>query len=253
MTRQHRSSAAPRAALSAALLGCSLLALPVGCSSDPDAGDDERESEPVDVSRAREPVPSNEERPPANDAEPEPSGAGGDADADQDDTPPANGGDESPAAPGASAANDEAVAPAPAASFASCAFRDGSYGTDCDYVYVTMTLASPPRCVQLTIDNCDSGGYGRAGLPVDTPASWQLSSATIRDAAGACELGVFYPESSSVIDASGTIDLEGAASSTLPTSVTLDVALTPSSSADDTAAVEVVTTSPLSTPRCEED
>jgi hypothetical protein len=147
-------------------------------------------------------------------------------------TDPEDAPDESPAAPGASAGNSSSLPPA--AAFASCTRRDGSYGTNCDYLYVTMTQAPPGRCVQLSIDNCGDG-YGSPGLPVDTPLSWKLSSAAIGSSPEECELGVFNPEGTIVVDASGSIDWEAVLSTALPTGIVLDLTLEPSSSADDTA------------------
>ncbi|HTV20830.1 MAG TPA: hypothetical protein VMG12_19230 [Polyangiaceae bacterium] len=249
--RLHSTS---RASFAVAFFGLCLSGLPLGCGSDADADNDETPSERVEVPSRSEPAPRDERPAAASAPEPEASAADDEpAPAETGDTPPAAGGDDPPAAPGASAGGDQSVAPAAASAFASCARRDGPYGTDCDYVYLTMTQASPPRCVQLTVDNCDAGGYGNSGLSVDTPISWQLSSATITDSPGDCALGVYYPESIIVVDASGTIDLEGAASTSLPTSITVDIALTPSSSADDPTPVEVQTSAPVAAARCEED
>jgi hypothetical protein len=228
-------------------LGFVLLVSPLACGSGSDEGADEQNDPPSGV------VEPRDARPAATD--PEPSAE----EEDEDEALPANpvaadpdgAADESPAAPAASAGNSSGLPPAPAASFASCTRRDGTYGTNCDYVYVTMAQTSPERCVQLTIDNCGDG-YGSSGLPVDTPLSWKLSSATVASSPDECELGVFNPDSTVVVDASGSIDWDVTLPSALPTGIVLDLTLQPSSSADDSASIDVLTTEPLSPAPCEE-
>jgi hypothetical protein len=234
----------------AVLLGLALLgALACGADSDEDGADDaaEQNEPPSDVApRGTGPAATD----------PEPST--GEDDADEDDAMPANPAaadpeeapDEAPAAPGGSASNSSSLPPAPATAFAACT-RRGGYGTNCDSVYVTMTQASPERCVQLVIDNCGDG-YTSQGLPVDTPVSWKLSSASIGASPDECELGVFNPESTVVVDASGSIDWDAALPTALPTGIVLDVTLQPSSSADDTSSIDVSTIEPLSPASCEE-
>lgn len=229
------------------LVGLALLGAPAcGADSDDDAADDAAEqNEPRDVA-------PRDTRPAATD--PEPSTEEGD----EDDAMPANPAaadpveapDEAPAAPGASAGNSSSAPPAPATAFASCT-RRGGYGTNCDSVYVTMTQTSPERCVQLVIDNCGDG-YTSPGLPVDTPVSWRLSSASIGASPDECELGVFDPESTVVVDASGSIDWDAALPTALPAGIVVDVTLQPSSSADDTSSIDVSTIEPLNPASCDE-
>jgi hypothetical protein len=231
-------------------LGGVLLVFSLACGSSSDEGAEA----PNDPSRDSE-VGSRDARAAATDAEP----SGGDAEDAEDPAMPVNpaatdpddASDVSPAAPGASAGSSSNLPPPPAAAFASCTRREGSYGTNCDYLYVTMTQASPGRCVQLTIDNCGDS-YSSPGLPVDTPLSWKLSSATIGSSPDECDLGVFNPDGTIVFDASGSIDWDMAVPSALPTGIVLDITLEPSSSADDGASIDVVTTEPLSPARCEE-
>jgi hypothetical protein len=240
--------ASSRATATAALLGLALLAAPLACGSDSDDGADDDATEQNDP-------PSESEAPPRDTrpATPAPSVE----DDDEDDAMPANPAaadpddapDEPPAAPGASAGNSGSLPPAAANSFASCTRRDGSYGTNCDYLYVTMAAAE--RCVQLSIDNCGDG-YTAQGLPIDTPLSWKVSSATIGSAPDECSLGVFNPESIVVVDASGSIEWPPGLPTALPTGIVLDVTLQPSSTADDTSSIDVVTTEPLSPGPCEE-
>lgn len=230
-------------------VGFVLLASPLACGSGSDDGADD----PNDAPSNRE-VEPRDARPAAADPEPNAQGAEDDADDAMPVNPPAtdpeDAPDESPAAPGASAGNSSGLPPAPAAAFASCTRREGSYGTNCDYLYVTMTQAPAGRCVQLTIDNCGDG-YTSPGLPVDTPLSWKLSSAAIGSSPDECDLGVFNPDGTIVVDASGSIEWDAVPPTALPTGVVLDLTLQPSSSADDTASIDVVTTEPLSPARCE--
>lgn len=240
--------AAARAAATVALLGLALLE-PLACGS----GDGDDDAEPSAAPNSSR-VPPRETRPAAADSE---SSA---EDADGDDQPAANPGpsatddapDEPATAPAASPSGSSSVPPAAAAAFASCMRSEGSYGTNCDSVYVTMAQTSPERCVQLTIDNCGDG-YTRQGLSVDTPSSWQLSSASIGSSPDDCELGVFNPQSTIVVDASGEIRwVLSETPRALPTDLVIDVTLEPSSLAGDAASVDVVTTEPLNPVRCDD-
>jgi hypothetical protein len=109
-----------------------------------------------------------------------------------------------------------------------------------------MKQASPPRCVQLTIDNC--GSYSRQGLSVDVPLSWRLASGAVSSNLDECDLGVFYPSSSVAADASGSISWNEA--TRLPTELVLDVTLEPASSAPDQTSVDIATPEPLNLPTC---
>lgn len=236
--------------LSVALLGLALLAGPVACGSGSDEGADDDATEQSD-SASRSDPPPRDERPAATDPQPNEEAADDAEAAAMPANPiePEAEPEEAPVAPGASAGDSSSVPAAPAAAFASCTRSEGSYGTNCDYVYVTMAQASPERCVQLTIDNCGDS-YSRQGLAVDAPLSWKLSSASIGAAADDCELGVYNPESTVVLGASGSIEWPAVASTALPTGIVLDVTLQPSSTADDTSSIDVVTTEPLTPARC---
>jgi hypothetical protein len=245
MARPH-AFASSRATITAAFFGIALLAVPLGCGSSSEDDTDDTASEPDDSPSQ---VPPRDQRPAANET---PASNAAD-----DDEPPANPApmdppnvpDEAPAAPGAGADGSNVVPAAAAAAFASCTRSEGSYGTNCDYVFVTMTQASPERCVQLTIDNCGDG-YTNGGLPVDVPLTWQLSSATIGSSPSDCELGAFDPESTIVIDASGSISWGAVVGTALPSGIVLDVTLEPSRTAEDQTSIDVVTTEPLNPVRC---
>lgn len=126
--------------------------------------------------------------------------------------------------------------------FEACTYSEGTYGRNCDSLYVTMKQTSPPRCVQLTIDNC--GEIGRQGLAAEVPMPWRLDSGAVSSNLDECELGVFYPSSSVALRASGSIGFSDAAG--LPTEVVLDVTLETSGA----ASVEVATSLPISPVVC---
>ena len=146
----------------------------------------------------------------------------------------------------AGAAN-EAPAPPPAAAakFAACLGTMGVY-SDCDVLNVTMTQASPARCVQLTLDNC--GGYSRRGLSADVPLSWRLASASVGSSSSPCELGVFYPNNTLVNDASGSVSWDE--SKQQPSAIELKLTLELASAASGAAGIEVATSAPLEPSPC---
>jgi len=217
------------------LVAC-ILALGFGCSSsseDEDAGAGEESpaaEEPVRVSaRPAEPAAASPADAPELDEE-----------AAQDDDTPARDAAESDSA---AAAEDPVAAPA----FASCITSGGAY-SDCETIYVTVTQASPARCVQLSLDNC--GSYSRQGLSADAPSSWRLASGSVASSASPCELGVFYPGSTSIEDASGSIRWNE--ETTRPTAIELALTLQPAGAAGDAAGIAVATVDPLDPVACDE-
>jgi hypothetical protein len=244
-----RFDAASRAAATVALLGVALLG-PLACGSGSDAGDDDAAVPSAAPSR----VPPRDERAGATDAEPSAGDAEGDDSPAASPAPSASAGapDEPAAAPGTGSSGTSSLPQPDRAAFAACMRSEGSYGTNCDSIYVTMTQATAERCAQLTIDNCGDS-YTRQGLPVDTPRSWQLSSASIGASPDDCELGVFNPESTIVVGASGEIRWElSETPRALPTDMFIEVTLQPSSAAEDPSSVDVVTTEPLNPVRCDD-
>jgi hypothetical protein len=152
--------------------------------------------------------------------------------------------DESAAA--SSDAPDDSASPVAAEAFEACTSNGGSYGDNCDSIYVTVKRTSPARCVQLTIDNC--GGYNRQGLAVDVPLSWRLASGSISSNVDQCALGVFYPDRPGVRDASGAISWNE--STRLPSEIVMELTLEPSISATDTTSVHIATSAPLTPVPC---
>ena len=144
------------------------------------------------------------------------------------------------------AAGDTQAPVAAAQTFAAC-YTDGGAYSECEIMYVTVTQASPGRCIQLTIDTC--GTYGRQGLSADTPVSWRLAGGSISAAADPCELGVFYSSSSSVADATGAISWDE--TTARPSALELDLTLEPSSVSGG-EPISLATPQPLDIPECEE-
>jgi hypothetical protein len=233
---QYRFDLASRAVVTVCF---ALLASPLGCQlgNDDGAGQDTSPAEsdsPSDVS-ARD-----DERTPRVAPEAEPT-------APRDDSERAAAQSSNPTPP-ASSPDPETPPPAPAQTFEACTSSETGYGEACESIYVTMKQMSPPRCVQLTIDNC--GGYSRQGLSVDAPVSWRLASGSVGSNLNECELGTFYSSSAVALDASGSITWNE--TTRLPTEVVLDVTLEPSGSAEDTASVDVVTAQPLNPVACDD-
>jgi hypothetical protein len=237
-----RPSLAPRLATRWARLA--LVALPIGCQSASDAGDDTGSNPAAAAGSAG----SNE-----------PRGVGGAASSPSTDRPSRNAAAETSAdepdaavavsrgagAAGRSTAAGPAAPSTPAQAFEACIKPRGAYD-DCDTIYVTMTQEAPPRCVQLTIDDC--GGYGRQGLAADVPNPWRLASGSVSASADACELGVFNPASASISEASGSVTWN--TTTPLPTELVLELTLEASSSTDDSASLAVATTAPLEPADC---
>jgi len=139
------------------------------------------------------------------------------------------------------------AAAAPALSFEACTHSEGTYGRNCDYLYVSMKQVSPARCVQLTFDNCDR--YDRRGLAVDVPTAWLLDSGTVGSNLEECELGVYYPSSGVALRGSGSVSWNE--TTRLPSELVLDVTLE-TSTATGTASVDVTTTAPLAVSACDD-
>jgi hypothetical protein len=252
MTQNSLSIVLSRAALAASVASVACLALS-GCGandSDDDSADDST-NDAAGAPGAAPPVP----------VEIRPRAEGSAATASRGDNAAASAGAPPPAtdnsdAPPANTADDDAAASAtppdvsasqPAAqAFEACTTNGGSYGDNCDTIYVAMTQASPARCVQLTIDNC--GGYSRQGIGAHVPLSWRLSSGSIGSTVSPCELGVFYTDRTGVSDAEGTISWNE--STRLPTEIVLELTLQPTSSAVDTTSLDIATPVPLNPVAC---
>jgi hypothetical protein len=232
----------PSLAFATALLRLSLIALPLGCSSGSDTGGDgasNRAAAGAGSTALDDRRDATENAPSPNVAR-NPRGAESSSAAAPDAAAPASGSQE----PASSTGNGPTAPPAPAQVFAVCTQRRGAYD-DCDTIYVTMTQDTS-RCVQLTIDNC--GSYNARGLAADVPNPWRLASGAVSSSASPCELGAFYPSSTSVSDASGTISWNEATA--LPTEIVLDLTLELSGASDDAAAVPVATAAPLNPTDC---
>ena len=157
-----------------------------------------------------------------------------------------------PAAPASTPSTEATPAAGGAAAetaltFEACTYSEGNYGRNCDSLYVSMKQVSPPRCVQLTFDNC--GEYGRRGLAVDVPMPWRLDSGTVGSDLEQCELGVYYTNSSVALRASGSATWNE--TTRLPSELVLDVTLETSTSTGTVNSVDVTTTTPLTVSVCD--
>jgi len=214
-----------------------VLALGLGCSSSDEqgAGDESPAAEaPVRVSTrgpAQQAPASPADAPETDDAAPEAAGA-----------PEREAAETDPAPSQAEAAAEDPVG---ASAFASCITSGGAY-SDCETIYVTVVQTSPARCVQLSIDDC--GSYSRQGLSADAPSSWRLASASVASSASPCELGVFYPGSTSIDDATGSIRWNEETSR--PTAIELELTLQPVGA--EAASIAVSTVTPLDPVACDE-
>jgi hypothetical protein len=246
MVRRYRFDVVSSAQRAASVACVALLSL--ACSSDAGDADDESSTQQAQPAMANTPAPTTASTPGAPAAStPAASEA---ARPSTQSSPPApapsmSGAMEmSSSASSPSTGSPAAVAPA----FAACIHSEGSYGRNCDSIYVTMKQMSPARCVQLTIDNC--GEYGREGLPVSIPMPWRLDSGTVGSSLSQCELGVFYPSSTVAQRASGEITWNDA--ERLPTEIELDVTLVTTSSATEATNIEVTTAQPIIPVDCDE-
>lgn len=233
----------------ASVLGTGLVA----CQSGDDADDDEQTGRTPD--ERDEDEPSEEAREPENATRVPARSAEAEDDAEVDDDEP-----EAPASEQSSAdAPSEGVAETPAAgdtqtpvaaaqTFSAC-YTDGGAYSECETIYVTVTQATPGRCIQLTIDTC--GTYGRQGLSADTPVTWRLAGGSISGAAEPCEFGVFYSSSSSVADASGSISWDE--TTPRPSQIVFDLTLEPSGGVSGEAEpIPLATPEPLVPSECDE-
>ena len=220
-----------------------LLASPMACQSDDAEGDSEEALSVAANSPARgssspgsgNATAGNESRTPSNTASTAPGAAPRPPTPSPTPEAPPSTPDPAPPAPGAAGG----AASSPLA-FQACTHREGTYGRNCDSLYVTMKQMSPPQCVQLTFDNC--GEYGREGLGVEVPRPWRLDSGTVGSNLSQCELGVFYPSSSVALRATGSTTWND--ENALPTEIVLDLSLETSSSGASTS-IAVATTAPI--------
>lgn len=222
----------------ASLLGLSPLTAACGSgANDDDASALTRRQPSAGTEEGADPSNDDTDDTENDEAEPPPEGALDGAELDSEDPPRASGGEA-----------DAPEAPPPDQVFAACLSAGGAY-EDCDTIYVTMRESDPPRCVQLTLDNC--GAYGRRTLTVEAPTQWELISGSIGTSPAACELGVFNASSTVFIDATGTIDWDDAAP--VPTELELELTLTPSRTGGDVPSIEIATSEPLDVAECPEE
>jgi hypothetical protein len=219
-----------------------LLLLAVGCQSERAGADADDGFESDSAERAASDAVRVRGR---DEGDSDPSGASGSAASDAG-PQGSSGDDELESAPEPGSAGSESTA-APVPVFAAC-ISSGGASSDCETLFVTAIQAEPERCIQLTIDSC--GTYDRQGLSADAPTSWRLASGSVGSDIGACELGVFYPGTSSLADATGSITWDQTAPD--PTDVTFDLSLELAGLAGQAQTIELATSEPLRPTECEE-
>lgn len=99
--------------------------------------------------------------------------------------------------------------------------RDGG---GCTVIAIAVLDEAAGSCVELAVDNCRT--FSRAGIPVDTPVTWRLGSASVGDLDEGCLPGAYDPGSTIIVDGSGTIswNLDTRRPSDLVVDVTLEAA-----------------------------
>lgn len=216
-----------------------LLALTLSCGSDgTDEPDEPAAMMTVAPAIASTPAPS-EARPAASSATPA-------APAPAPSATPARPAAESPSAAGS--ADLAAMPVAQAVVFAACTYSEGSYGRNCDSLFVTMKQTSPARCAQLTIDNCGEDDRPAQGQTVRVPTPWGFDSGTVSSDPESCELGVFDTSSTVAQRATGTITWNE--TTRLPTELVLDVTLETSNIGAPNTLIELTTTASITPSVC---
>ena len=97
-------------------------------------------------------------------------------------------------------------------------------GGSCTVINIAVLDEAAGSCVELVVDDC--GTFSRAGIPVDTPATWRLGSASVADLEEACVPAAYDPDSAIIVDGSGSIswNLETRRPSDLVVDVSLEAA-----------------------------
>jgi hypothetical protein len=152
--------------------------------------------------------------------------------ADAGELPPAEGGDDVGGPPGGGGPV-----------LAAC-LEDGG---GCTVINISVLDEAAGSCVELVVDDC--GTFSRAGIPVDTPVTWRLGSASVADLEEACVPAAFDPDSAIIVDGSGSIswNLE----TRRPSDLVLDVSLEAATGAAIDSPIGVTGTFAGDIPDCE--
>lgn len=76
-------------------------------------------------------------------------------------------------------------------------------GGGCTVINIAVLDEVAESCVELVVDDC--GTFSRAGLPVDTPVTWRLGSASVGDLEEGCVPAAYDPDSAIIVDGAGSI------------------------------------------------
>ena len=120
-------------------------------------------------------------------------------------------------------------------------------GGGCTVINISVLDEAAGSCVELVVDDC--GTFSRAGIPVDTPVTWRLGSASVADLEEACVPAAFDPDSAIIVDGSGSIswNLE----TRRPSDLVLDVSLEAATGAAIDSPIGVTGTFAGDIPDCE--
>lgn len=120
-------------------------------------------------------------------------------------------------------------------------------GEGCTVINIAVLDAAAESCIELSVDDC--GTFSRAGLPVETPVTWRLGSASVGELPeGGCIPGEYDSDSAIVVDGSGSIRWN--LDTRRPSDVVVDVALETAGGGAD-APVGIVGTFTGAVPDCD--
>ena len=120
-------------------------------------------------------------------------------------------------------------------------------GGGCIIINIAVLDDDAKSCVELAVDDC--GTYSRAGIPVDTPVTWRLGSASVGDLEKECVPAAYDPDSAIVIDGSGSIGWN--LTTRRPSDLVIDVSLEAASAGILAAPIAISGTFSGEVPDCE--
>jgi hypothetical protein len=150
-----------------------------------------------------------------------------------------------PAAPAADLGDDDgSAAPGGGGPVLAACLEDGG---GCTVINIAVLDEGAGSCVELVVDNC--GTFTRAGLPVDTPVTWRLGSASVGDLEEGCVPAAYDPDSAIVVDGAGSISWN--LDTRRPSDLVVDLSLEAASSAAIASPIGVAGTFAGDIPDCE--
>jgi len=120
-------------------------------------------------------------------------------------------------------------------------------GGGCLVINISVLDEAAGSCVELAVDNC--GTFSRAGIPVDTPVTWRLGSASVGDLEEGCVPSAYDPDSAIIVDGSGSIGWN--LDTRRPSDLVLDVSLEAAGGAVVPSPIGIAGTFAGAVPDCE--